>query len=539
MAFFQIPVDPNFNTALVTKTVQTQPVIAEHLNDYIQTLLENDQYLKNDADSIKDDIVAKWNLISVEISKKLDGEGTVTDYNEAISMTETGKVPDCTIIRQMYLNFLAGCRAIATAITGGRDGNGTGGISTPVTTDPTTMAGNITAMALQNYNEGLNAATGVTPDVKLRWSGNTQTPAAGASVSLQAKVISEGYLTAGTIADEITAGVNGTAIATTAGTGEETINIVPGVYKQIKVNRTGAYDAGAKSVRDVSATFSGSFSGNNYIVKATRAGYIANNGQALSTEAGINATAIATTAGTGEETIAITPGIYKQIKVNRTNAYNAGAKSVRDVAPKFSASFSSQIAGNASNYVVKTQAAGAGYLGNNTNAWSVAAGMNGTAINTTASNGQAVEIAIVPGIYNKIKVNQKPAYDKGVSDADGRVNTDSKSYEQAIKDLTLGVANAKHLYFGADGGNNQAHGGSSSIEFPCPVYATTLHVSGTNGTVQVYNSANATWTQITTWMNYNSGSTFTVTSHRGKTMRFNAGGSGYASISGDIYWYFT
>ena len=105
--------------------------------------------------------------------------------------------------------------------------------------------------------------------------------------------------------------------------------------------------------------------------------------------------------------------------------------------------------------------------------------------------------------------------------------------------MTLGVANAKHLYFGASGGNNEAHNGTSSIEFPCPDYATTLHVSGTNGTVKVYNSSNATWTQITTWSNYNSGSTFNVTSYRGRILRFHAGGSGYAGISGDIYWYFT
>ena len=76
------------------------------------------------------------------------------------------------------------------------------------------------------------------------------------------------------------------------------------------------------------------------------------------------------------------------------------------------------------------------------------------------------------------------------------------------------------------------------IEVPVPKYATTLHVSGVNGPVQVYNSTSDTWTQITTWSNWHDPQTFTVTSHRNKIMRFRCGGSGYASISGNIYWYF-
>jgi len=130
-------------------------------------------------------------VLDVELKKKLDGEGTVTDYDEAIAMTTVGKVPDCTIIGRLYRNFLAGCRAIARAITGGRDGQGTGGVTTADTASPTTMAANITEMAIKNYNDGLNAATGTTPTVTHVW--DPASPSAGAAANIQAKVTSEGY----------------------------------------------------------------------------------------------------------------------------------------------------------------------------------------------------------------------------------------------------------------------------------------------------------------------------------------------------------
>lgn len=62
----------------------------------------------------------------------------------------------------------------------------------------------------------------------------------------------------------------------------------------------------------------------NFTVTANANGYVAKNTVVKSTAAGTNSTAIATVAGTGEQTLNITPGIYNKIKVNQTNAYNAG-----------------------------------------------------------------------------------------------------------------------------------------------------------------------------------------------------------------------
>lgn len=71
-----------------------------------------------------------------------------------------------------------------------------------------------------------------------------------------------------------------------------------------------------------SSTTSGQAS--NFVVTANDNGYVAKNTTVKSTAAGTNSTAIATTAATGEQTLNITPGIYNKIKVNQTNAYNAG-----------------------------------------------------------------------------------------------------------------------------------------------------------------------------------------------------------------------
>jgi len=45
------------------------------------------------------------------------------------------------------------------------------------------------------------------------------------------------------------AGTNGTAIAVSGGTGEEIVDIIPGVYRKIKINRTAAYEAGNNAAK--------------------------------------------------------------------------------------------------------------------------------------------------------------------------------------------------------------------------------------------------------------------------------------------------
>lgn len=63
-------------------------------------------------------------------------------------------------IQELEQSFQGGCSVIADAITGGRDGNGTGGVPTAADASLNTMNDNITAMALLNYNQGISFADG-------------------------------------------------------------------------------------------------------------------------------------------------------------------------------------------------------------------------------------------------------------------------------------------------------------------------------------------------------------------------------------------
>lgn len=58
-------------------------------------------------------------------------------------------------IQELEQSFQGGCSVIADAITGGRDGNGTGGVPTATDASLQTMSDNITALALNNYNDGI------------------------------------------------------------------------------------------------------------------------------------------------------------------------------------------------------------------------------------------------------------------------------------------------------------------------------------------------------------------------------------------------
>ena len=195
MAYFNIPENATFNVSTVQQVQPTDPVVNTHINGYFQILLENDKALQN-ADSTN--MTALRRELMTEINKKLDGTGTVTTLQAILETLAAGTVPDSIAIKEFYnllkaaafcgvkneisseegyvadirivkaindrvaeieQSFLDGCRIIAEAITGGRDGNGTGGVPTADDASKETMSGNITEMALLNYNQGLAAGT--------------------------------------------------------------------------------------------------------------------------------------------------------------------------------------------------------------------------------------------------------------------------------------------------------------------------------------------------------------------------------------------
>lgn len=491
MAWFRLPIKPDFNTTRVARTEQTTPVIDTHLNGYMQTLLENDQYNKDKADELNQSMIQMREELMTEINKKLDGTGIVTDYEEAISKTEEGTVPDTVIIRQLYLNFLNGCRAIAAAIRGGRDGNGTGGGTTAENeTRLSTLTADIKTLAKNNYDDGVtdtlkgdatvsdvvrgkkftSLVAGVNKDGELTdyrgsarqtvaptggtgtellslsngahdsvvvdrtapyqqgmadaagqeatFTNSFSSNTAGAASNLIVKCSKAGWTMLNNAVATIAAGINSTAIQTTKATGEQTLNIVPGVYNKIKVDQTNAYTAGSEDAKGIEATFTNSFSSNtagaasNLIVKCSKAGWTILNKAVATIAAGVNSSAIATTSATGEQTLNIVPGVYNKIKVNQTNAYNAGSEAAKGIEATFTNSFSNSTAGAASNLIVKCSKAGWTIL-NNAVA-TIAAGVNSTAIATTSATGVQT-LNIVPGVYNKIKVNQTNAYTAGQS----------------------------------------------------------------------------------------------------------------------------
>lgn len=102
-----------------------------------------------------------------ELDTKLDGDGLDTDYNDVITGGSETKAPANSVIKTMYenlqtqlatmiSNFQNGCSRIAAAITGGRDGQGTGGVATASDASVTTMETNIRTLAGNNYDDGYN-----------------------------------------------------------------------------------------------------------------------------------------------------------------------------------------------------------------------------------------------------------------------------------------------------------------------------------------------------------------------------------------------
>lgn len=97
------------------------------------------------------------------------------------------------------------------------------------------------------------------------------------------------------------------------------------------------------------------------------------------------------------------------IKTLAINNYNQGVTDTKEIDPTWNTAFTSLTAGSASN--LQTKCTKAGWTDVNEIVASTAAGTTAQ-INTTGDD-QVHDFSIVPGVYNKAKVNQKPAYDAG------------------------------------------------------------------------------------------------------------------------------
>lgn len=97
------------------------------------------------------------------------------------------------------------------------------------------------------------------------------------------------------------------------------------------------------------------------------------------------------------------------IKTLAVNNYNQGIADTKAIDPTWNTAFTSLTAGAASN--LQTKCTKAGWTDVNEIVASTAAGTTAQ-INTTGDD-QVHDFNIIPGVYNKAKVNQKPAYDAG------------------------------------------------------------------------------------------------------------------------------
>ena len=89
--------------------------------------------------------------IATAVDAKLDGTTLVSDYDTAVTTTETGTAPDCTVIAEMYQNFTDGCSTVAAALN-------SVGVATASNASPSVMANNIVAATSTAYENGYAAA---------------------------------------------------------------------------------------------------------------------------------------------------------------------------------------------------------------------------------------------------------------------------------------------------------------------------------------------------------------------------------------------
>ena len=105
-------------------------------------------------------------------------------------------------------------------------------------------------------------------------------------------------------------------------------------------------------------------------------------------------------------------------------------------ASNFTGSFSSNTAGQASNYQVKSSAAG--YVPSGLQVHSKAAVTSPTIATTAATGTKTIDVE--PGVYNKISVNQTPAYNAGKSAAKPSIGYSTQTVASAST-TTLTITN--------------------------------------------------------------------------------------------------
>lgn len=144
------------------------------------------------------------------------------------------------------------------------------GVTTKIGDSPQTYANNINTLATNKYNDGVNAtqkgnaaasdvisgktftsaSAGVNASGSLgkltssNFSGTRSSTTAGAASNYTVKSTSRGYVDNGTTVNTWSASAYGT-IAPAGGNGNVDVNLVPGFYNKITVDRTNAYNAGA------------------------------------------------------------------------------------------------------------------------------------------------------------------------------------------------------------------------------------------------------------------------------------------------------
>ncbi|MBQ9613108.1 MAG: hypothetical protein IJV14_11080 [Lachnospiraceae bacterium] len=135
-------------------------------------------------------------------------------------------------------SFQAGCKKIANAITGGRDGSGTGGVTTAENASPDTMATNIKTLAQNNYNAAKVGTAAKTDVIAGKTFTNSTTVGETGSLpdyreNVQSVTPTEsGGTKSGTVLDG-------------SGTWYEDLNIPNGAHKKVRVNKHTIYRKGA------------------------------------------------------------------------------------------------------------------------------------------------------------------------------------------------------------------------------------------------------------------------------------------------------
>jgi len=123
-----------------------------------QVSVPGNAFSASEMNDLESRIDAALDAAEEAIDGKLDGTGLTTDYNTVITVGAEDAAPANSVIKTLYQNFLDGCSRIAAAITGGRDGSGTGGVATASNASVATMTANIQAMASLNYSQGITFA---------------------------------------------------------------------------------------------------------------------------------------------------------------------------------------------------------------------------------------------------------------------------------------------------------------------------------------------------------------------------------------------